>query len=423
MSSAETTDDKADVERVSIPPELREGPDTASTVFVDTSGLDLSKDAHRAQAYGALKEALQRVHSGTVAGQTLVKVHVGEPKCGTRLSSKTARPVAEFLRGQGADSVVAGDTTVAYTGDRGHRKNPEGDVSVYRELARSHGWHADGEAGMPFVVLDRPCSGVEGQFEFDESRRRVELAGVERFDDFFPAGGFLAADMTVNLAHLTLHGLAGVAGCVKAVAMGCSSLKGKLRMHQSLLPEFDPELCLACGQCVKSCPEGALTLDDDADTPVVDPDLCIGCGECEAVCAAHSGAVSLQGEEIDDWERGRTSLPLRLVDYTMGLMQGRWADTVHVLSMTRGTERCDCLNVSQDPMIEDDMGFLVGKNPFAIDRLAGRMLAERLEEEGKDTSRWELKTAERSSDHAAKTYGFAKETPVETVDVSTELVQ
>ncbi len=109
--------------------------------------------------------------------------------------------------------------------------------------------------------------------------------------DFFLAGGFAAADVVIQHAHLTLHGLAGVAGCVKGLAMGCSSLKGKLRMHQSLLPDFDEQLCAACGGCVECCPQRALNLPEGAATPAVDAELCIGCGECEAVWTV---AINLQ---------------------------------------------------------------------------------------------------------------------------------
>ena len=401
---------------VDIPPELRESP--SPVVFVDTSDLDLSNDDDRRAAYEGLQEAIDSVLGGGLGGQSLIKLHIGEPKCETRLDPRLAPAIAEVLKDHGLDSVAAGDTTVAYTGDRGHRKNPEGDVSAYTALARSNGWAVDGPAEMPFVVLDRPCSAVDGVFEFERSEREVELDGVERFDDFFPAGGLLAADTMVNLAHLTLHGLAGVAGCVKGIAMGCSALEGKLRMHQSLLPNFDPDLCRACGRCVRECPEGALTLDEGAETPTVDPDLCIGCGECEAICASHNKAVVLREEEIEDWERGRETLPLRLTDYTVGVMQDRWMDTVQVLSMHDVTERCDCLDTKQSPMIDGDMGFLVGRNPFAIDRLGGRMLADRLRAEGKEADRWELTTAERCAEHAHEAYGIAPDAELDEINVS-----
>lgn len=145
---------------------------------------------------------------------------------------------------------------------------------------------------------------------------------------------------------------------------------------------------------------------------MVDPERCIGCGECEAVCATHKGATTLRGQEITDWTRGEYTLPTRLADYTVGLMNGRWDTTVHVLHMYAITERCDCLNTRQQPMIDRDLGFLVGKNPFAMDLLAARVLTQALEAEGKTTTTNFVAAAQTCADHADKTYGILAETPV-----------
>ena len=204
------------------------------TVFIETNGADLRNGDHAAtvRVNAAIESALALVHDGPTLGQTLLKVHVGEPLCSTRLRSEFMRGSARFLRSRGASGVVAGDTTVAYSGPRGHKENPPQDVSVYRHLARRNGWGRNGPARVPFVVLDRPCSCADGEFAFDEQERVLCVDGVERFKDFFVADGFASADFIINQPHLTLHGLAGLAGCVKGIAMGGASLRGKLRMHQ-----------------------------------------------------------------------------------------------------------------------------------------------------------------------------------------------
>ena len=394
-------------------------PDAAyPTVFVDCTGADLraARAATVAKVNDALFDALGQVCPAVRADRALLKVHIGEPKCTTRMRPEYAASSVRFLAGQGVGGIVAGDTTVAYSGPRGHRQNPPGDPATYLELARRHGWSTSGAAGVPFVVLDRPCSSIAGRFEFAEEERRREAAGeVERFRDFFLAGGFAAADFVVNHAHLTLHGLAGVAGCVKSVAMGCSSLPGKLRMHQSLLPRFDVELCAGCARCVESCPEQALDLPEGAPCPTVDPELCIGCGECEAVCVRR--AVALEGEDITDWERGQDTLPLRMADYTLGLMAGRWESTVHVLHLVTITERCDCLDVRQRPMLERDLGFLVGRNPFAIDLMGERMLSEHLPAEAREKLAPLLQSAAKTASYVREKYEIIPETPVEAVSV------
>jgi uncharacterized Fe-S center protein len=383
------------------------------TVFVDIQGMDVGDKDSQERINKAIYKALHIVHSNRVSGQTLLKVHVGEPKCFTRMRPEYVVSSVRFLQERGASGVVAGDTTVAYSGLRGHKQNPPGDTSCYLGLAQRHGWSTDGAAGIPFVVLDRPCSAVSGGLEFSKREERTEVHNIHRFKDFFLAGGFAVADFIINHAHLTLHGLAGLAGCVKSIAMGCSALKGKLRMHQSLLPHFNSELCVACGRCVESCPEDALKLNDGDSCPVVYPELCIGCGECEMVCV--KGAVTLQGEEITDWQLGKDTLPLRMADYTMGLMNGRWEDTIHLLHMYSITERCDCLNVHQEPLLQRDLGFLVSKNPFAIDQLAGRMLTDALVDKGNDLGELPLEAVNKTTAYVQETYGLLCETLMEKV--------
>lgn len=423
MRAARATDIAVDSHRMPRASPLRlpaglTDPDNAwPIVFIDAGDVALANLESLGRVNGAIRTALERVHRTALTGQCLLKVHVGEPECTTRMRPEYVPESAVFLRDRGASSVVAGDTTVAYSGPRGHKRNPVDDVTPYLELAREHGWSQDGAAGVPFVVLDRPYTAVPGWFRFEDEKEQRFVDGVRRFRDFWLAGGFASSDFVVDHVHLTLHGLAGFAGCIKGLAMGCSSLEGKLRMHQSLLPSFDADACQACGQCVESCPEGALTLDENDPGPRLDPNSCIGCGECEAVCAVENGAVKLRPQAIEDWGRGQDTLPVRMADYTIGLMNGRWQSTIHVLHMYSVTERCDCLNVRQKPMLERDLGFLVGKNPFAIDRLAERMLAQALDEEGRKADGSLTGSAERTATYVLETYGIVADAPVETMAV------
>lgn len=42
--------------------------------------------------------------------------------------------------------------------------------------------------------------------------------------------------------------------------------------------------CLGCGDCVESCPYGAIHIDPTTELPVVDIDNCVGCGKCADTC-------------------------------------------------------------------------------------------------------------------------------------------
>lgn len=389
-------------------------------VYLQARNIDLWH-AHTSLAYlvsDMLSKAIQHVHHHPIVGQVLFKVHIGEPNCITRIRPEYTMGISEFLSKKGASGIVAGDTTVAYSGPRGHKENPKKNVSKYLQLARKHGWYKNGKSGTSFIILDRSITSKPGEFVFSDEQKRYEIEGINYFNDFYAAGGFSAADFVINNAHLTLHGLAGVAGCIKSIAMGCSGLTGKLRMHQSLLPHFDATLCAGCGLCVEGCPEDALSLEHPETIPIVDPEKCIGCGECEAICAVGNNAIKLCGEDIEDWDRGSQSLPIRMADYTIGLMNGRWESTIHVLHMYAVTERCDCLDMKQQPMLEFDLGFLIGKNPFAIDRLAAQMLTEALKKEVRAVNEPFLKSVETTAGYIYENYGILTEVPVERITVS-----
>jgi len=389
-------------------------------IYVQVIGSNLLKEAGGVARLisDVVGGAIKQVHNKSIHGQTLLKVHIGEPNCATRMRPEYVIGSANFLRDNGAEAIVAGDTTVAYTGQRGHKENSPTDCSRYLQLAREHGWSTQNKGGMPFVVLDRPITAIQGKFEFDEKQRHIKVNGIKHYRDFNVAGGFAAADFVINHAHATLHGLAGFAGCTKSIAMGCSGQTGKLQMHKSLLPQFDETLCICCGECVESCPEGALRLEQEASFPLVDPELCIGCGECEAVCHGIQRAVTMKGKEITDWDRGGESLPVRMADYTIGLMNGRWNNVVHILHMYAITKRCDCVNTRQEPVLEHDLGFLIGKNPFAIDRLAARMLVNALGKEGHVIGRSALESVETTTEYIHETYGISSEAPVEKIPLS-----
>ena len=83
----------------------------------------------------------------------------------------------------------------------------------------------------------------------------------------------------------------------------------------------------------------------------------------------------MEAKEVQDWQRGEDSLPYRMVDYLMGVMDGKWDRLINVAHLYSITPQCDCVDKAQKPIIQD-IGFLIGKNPFAVD-YAARELLER----------------------------------------------
>ena len=62
----------------------------------------------------------------------------------------------------------------------------------------------------------------------------------------------------------------------------------------SFLPEIDFENCTKCGQCIKTCPVGALgdKAAKNERVPVLDEGMCLGCGVCIRNC--HFNAIKLK---------------------------------------------------------------------------------------------------------------------------------
>jgi pyruvate formate lyase activating enzyme len=74
----------------------------------------------------------------------------------------------------------------------------------------------------------------------------------------------------------------------------CHSPEG---ISQDITIWYDNSLCIACGECVKACPEKALTLQNDKDPQIkIDRKLCCLSGDCVKVCP--TGAIQFTGSKV-----------------------------------------------------------------------------------------------------------------------------
>ncbi len=62
---------------------------------------------------------------------------------------------------------------------------------------------------------------------------------------------------------------------------------------------FLEALCVRCGECWSSCPNGAIT-GDPTGIPVIDRARCTGCGECAAACARKARVIHGRRMTVDE---------------------------------------------------------------------------------------------------------------------------
>jgi len=341
-------------------------------------------------------QVLLKLNNFELKPPVIIKVHIGEPSCNTRMLPVFTRGIKKFLKKKEVNKAVFGDTTVVYSGPRGFKENGPR-AKKYTHLAKDHGW--DNE--IPFIVLDRPETSDSNHLSFNKDQQTVSIDNPGRFHNFSISGGLLNSGSVIHNPHCTLHNLAHFALCVKGITMGLAGRKGKLTMHQCYFPVIDEDECVGCFECVESCPEDALQ-EGEENIPVLDKSRCIGCAECMASCP--NEAIEMQGTQVDDWKKGNDTIPYRMIDYLMGIMNGRWKNMINIAHLYNITPLCDCVDVKQKPMCSD-IGFLIGENPLAVDNAALSILNKRLQSEGSKT------VDERyPSDNWAETFRYALDT-------------
>jgi uncharacterized Fe-S center protein len=267
---------------------------------------------------------------------TAIKLHFGEPGNLAYIRPNYAARVVSKVKSLGGKPFLT-DCNNLYHGKRSNALD-------HLQTAMENGFNYL-TLGCQVIIAD----GLEGTDceEIPVNFKQIKTAKI--------GAAIAQADVMVSLTHFKGHGQTGFGGALKNLGMGCGSRRGKLEMHSSSSPKIDEKVCIACGSCIKDCPETAITYNDQHKAQI-DEKLCIGCGQCIASC--HYGAVK------PAWDPQTTNLNQRIAEYAFAVLKDR--PSFHVSFIMNVSPECDCWSFS-DKAIVPDIGMAASFDPVALD--------------------------------------------------------
>jgi len=174
------------------------------------------------------------------------------------------------------------------------------------------------------------------------------------------------SDALVTVTHFKGHELSGFGGALKNLGMGCASREGKLSQHSNISPKVNNKACRGCETCLSWCAQEAISMlslkpgvEVKRSNALIDPKKCIGCGECILSCP--SGAIEIQ------WNESIPIFQKKMVEHAYGAVQKKKGRVLHLNFLTQISPACDCYGYSDAPIV-NDIGILSSEDPVAIDQ-------------------------------------------------------
>ncbi|MDR3089605.1 MAG: DUF362 domain-containing protein [Desulfobulbaceae bacterium] len=288
---------------------------------------------------------------------TAIKLHFGELGNTAFVRPLFVRPVVEAVAKVGGKPFLT-DASTLYVGQRGNAVDHL-NSAVYNGFGYS-------AVGAPLIIAD----GLNG---CDEIAVPVQS---KHFNEAFIAAALVRAQSMISVAHFKLHEAAGFGGAIKNVGMGGGSRRGKMAQHSNVAPVIKAKKCIACGQCLKQCAHGALSLDKRSDKQkaanpkisklaVINKKKCVGCAMCMHSC--QQGAIEV------DWSSGIPDFLERMVDYTAAALRGKEGKSLFINFLTQISPACDCHPWADAPIV-GDIGIMASKDPVALDKASVDMM-------------------------------------------------
>ncbi len=266
-----------------------------------------------------------------------LKLHLGEPGNLAYIRPNYVARVVKLVRELGGKPFLT-DCNTLYKGGRSNALD-------HLQSAQENGFNRIG-VGADVIIAD----GLKGTDyrEIPIHLKRCETAKI---------GTAIAdADIVISLTHFKGHEQAGFGGTLKNLGMGSGSRGGKMQMHSESKPRIDVTNCVACGTCIRSCPQKAISWNADHKASI-DYTKCVGCGQCVAVCMYNAARPVFQGTN--------EALNEKIAEYAYAVLHGRPA--FHVSFIMNVSPNCDCWD-SNDAAIVPDIGIAASMDPVALDQ-------------------------------------------------------
>lgn len=275
---------------------------------------------------------------------TAVKLHFGEEGNLASIRPQFVRRVVERLNELKAKPFLT-DTNTLYVGSRT-------EAHSHLLTAFNNGYTRE-ITGAPAMIAD----GLRGNGGVEVPTKGAHVTAANIAADIY------YADALVVMTHFKGHELTGFGGALKNVGMGCAARKGKLEQHSNISPKVSAKRCVGCGECVRWCRGGAISLKEEGDVKKasINPERCVGCAECILSCP--QGAIQIQ------WNETIPVFMEKMVEYAAAVLASKVGKTVFMTFVTDVSPLCDCTPFS-DRAIVPDIGILASLDPVALDQAA-----------------------------------------------------
>lgn len=268
---------------------------------------------------------------------TAIKLHFGEPGNLAFVRPNYAERVVNQVKQLGGRPFLT-DCNVMYWGKRGNAVD-------HLQSAFQNGFNPL-VTGANVIIADG-LTGSEYQ-EVPVNLKHIKIAKV--------GAALFHSEVIISLTHFKGHIAAGFGGALKNLGMGGGSRQAKMEMHSTNKPIMDEDKCVACGACIKYCPESAIAFNDHGKAQI-DYEKCVGCGQCIVSC--HYGAAH------GSFEGSKTDLNEKIAEYTYAVLKDK--AHFHLSLIMNVSPGCDCFGYN-DQAIVQDIGMAASFDPVALDR-------------------------------------------------------